>query len=218
VAHVLMIKKAGKWTGGTVPLGYEARDKKLVVNKAEAETVRTIFRLYLELKSFGKLVAELDRRGIVTKRRNTKVAKYNGGIPFTYGPLAYLLKNRAYIGEVHHGGKWFEGEQKAILDRQIFEQVQALLKANANGSRVKHFQSGALLQGKLYDDKGNLRGPSFSSKNGVHYRFYVSSALLRGRKAAAGSVSRVSCGRDRERCPYRPSPASRARWFRNQSG
>jgi site-specific DNA recombinase len=184
-------RRKGKWTGGTVPLGYEARDKKLVVNKTEAETVRTIFRLYLELKSFGKLVAQLDRRGIVTKRRDTKVAKYNGGIPFTYGPLAYLLKNRVYIGEVHHGGKWFEGEQRAILDRPTFERVHVLLKTNANGSRVKHFESGALLRGKLYDDKGNLMGPSYSSKNGVRYRFYVSSALLRGRKAAAGSVSRV---------------------------
>jgi site-specific DNA recombinase len=184
-------RRKGKWTGGTVPLGYDARDKKLVVNKAEAETVRTIFRLYIELKSFGRLVAELDRRGIVTKRRETKVPKYNGGIPFTYGPLAYLLKNRVYIGEIHHGGKWFEGEQRAILDRQIFEQVQALLKTNANGSKIKHFQSGATLQGKLYDDRGNLMGPSFSSKNGVRYRFYVSSARLRGRKAAAGSVSRV---------------------------
>jgi site-specific DNA recombinase len=185
-------RRKGKWTGGTVPLGYDARNKKLVVNKTEAKTVRTIFRLYIELKSFGKLVAELDRRGIVTKCRDTKVAKYNGGIPFTYGPLAYLLKNRVYVGEVHHGGKWFEGEQKSILDRQTFEQVQALLKTNANGNRVKHFQSGALLQGKLYDDKGNLMGPSFSSKNGVRYRFYVSSALLRGRKAAAGSVSRIA--------------------------
>jgi site-specific DNA recombinase len=184
-------RRKGKWTGGTVPLGYDARDKKLVINKAEAETVRIIFRLYLELQSFGKLVAELDRRRIVTKRRDTKVAKYNGAIPFTYGPLAYLLKNRVYIGEIHHGGKWFEGEQKAILDRQTFERVQVRLKTNANGSKVKHFESGALLRGKLYDDKGNLMGPSFSSKNGVRYRFYVSSALLRGRKAAAGSVSRI---------------------------
>jgi site-specific DNA recombinase len=185
-------RRKGKWTGGTVPLGYDARDKKLVVNKTEAETVRAIFRLYIELKSFGRLVVELDRRGIVTKRRDTKVPKYNGGIPFTYGPLAYLLKNRVYIGEVHHGGKWFKGEQRAIVDWQTFEQAQMLLKTNANGSRVKFFQSGALLQGKLYDDKGNLMGPSFSSKNGVRYRFYVSSALLRGRKAAAGSVGRVA--------------------------
>src|SRR5437016_3272154 len=76
-------RRKGKWTGGTVPLGYDSREKKLIINITEAETVRTIFRFYLELKSFGKLVEDLDRRGIVTKRRKTKVAKYNGAIPFT---------------------------------------------------------------------------------------------------------------------------------------
>src|SRR5258706_3206720 len=185
-------RRKGKWTGGTVPLGYDAREKKLVVNKTEAETVQAIFRLYLELKSFSKLVAELDRRGIVTKQRNTKVAKYNGGIPFTSGPLAYFLKNRVYLGEVHHGGKWFKGEHEAIMDRATFERVQGLLKSNSQDRKVKRSDSGALLQGKLFDDKGNRMSPSFSSKNGVRYRFYVSSALLRGRKAAAGSVRRVS--------------------------
>jgi site-specific DNA recombinase len=184
-------RKKGKWTGGTVPLGYDAKDKKLVINKAEAETVRTIFRLYLELKSFGKLVAELDRRKIVTKRRDTKVAKYNGGIPFTYGPLAYFLKNRIYVGEMHHDGKWFKGEHQAILDRPIFERVQNLLKSNRVTRRIKHSESGALLRGKLFDDKGNAMSPSFSSKNGVRYRFYVSTAL-RGRTDRAGSVTRVS--------------------------
>jgi site-specific DNA recombinase len=185
-------RRKGKWTGGTVPLGYEARDKKLVLNKTEAETVRLIFRRYLELGSFSKLVADLDRKGIVTKRRNTKVAKYNGGILFTYGPLAYFLKNRVYVGEVHHGGKWFKGEHEAIIDRQTFESVQALLKSNATGRKPKRSESGALLQGKLFDDKGNRMSPSFSMKKGVRYRFYVSSALLRGRKDKAGSVTRVS--------------------------
>jgi site-specific DNA recombinase len=185
-------RRKGKWTGGTVPLGYEARDKKLIVNKAEAEVVRTIFRRYLDLQSFSKLVADLDRRGIVTKRRNTKVAKYNGAIPFTYGPLAYFLKNRIYVGEMHHGGKWFKGEHVAIVDRPTFEKVQQLLAAKAQGRKVKRSESGALLAGKLYDDKGNRMSPSFSSKNGVRYRFYVSSALLRGRKEAAGSVSRIA--------------------------
>ena len=174
-----------------MPLGYDTKDKKLVINKSEAETVRTIFRLYLELGSFSKLVAELDRRKIVTKRRNTKVAKYQGGIPFTYGPLAYFLKNRIYIGETHHGGKWFKGEHEAILDRSTFDRVQELLKSNTVKRRVKFSESGALLQGKLFDDKGNRMGPSFSSKNGVRYRFYVSTAL-RGRKHKAGSVTRIS--------------------------
>lgn len=184
-------RRKGKWTGGTVPLGYDARNKKLVVNKPEAETVRTIFRLYLELKSFGRLVAELDRRGMVTKRRNTKVAKYNGGIPFTYGPLAYFLKNRIYIGETHYAGKWFKGEHEAILDRPTFERVQELLKSNTIKRRTKSSESGALLAGKLFDDKGNRMSPSFSSKNGVRYRFYVSTAL-RGRKDKAGSIARIS--------------------------
>jgi site-specific DNA recombinase len=185
-------RRKGKWTGGTVPLGYDAKDKKLVINKQEAETVRTIFRRYLELQSFGKLVADLDQRGIVTKRRNTKVAKYNGAIPFTYGPLAYFLKNRIYLGEMHHGGKWFKGEHQAIVDRATFDRVQQLIASNSVGRKAKRFESGALLTGKLYDDKGNLMSPTHSSKNGVRYRFYVSSALLRGRKAAAGSVNRIA--------------------------
>src|SRR6478672_11575590 len=184
-------RRKGKWTGGTVPLGYDSKDKKLVINKAEAETVRTIFGLYLELGSFSKLVAELDRRKIITKRRNTKVAKYRGGIPFTYGPLAYFLKNRIYIGETHHGGKLFKGEHEAILNRPSFDRVQELLKSNTVKRRVKFSESGAILQGKLFDDKGNRMGPSFSSKNGVRYRFYVSTAL-RGRKQLAGSVTRIS--------------------------
>jgi site-specific DNA recombinase len=133
----------------------------------------------------------LDRRKIVTKRRDTKVAKYNGGIPFTYGPLAYFLKNRIYVGEMHHDGKWFKGEHQAILDRPIFERVQNLLKSNRVTRRIKHSESGALLRGKLFDDKGNAMSPSFSSKNGVRYRFYVSTAL-RGRTDRAGSVTRVS--------------------------
>jgi DNA invertase Pin-like site-specific DNA recombinase len=184
-------RRKGKWTGGTVPLGYEAKDKKLVISRSEAEVVRTIYRLYLELGSFSKLVGELDRRKIVTKHRNTKVPKYRGGIPFTYGPLAYFLKNRIYIGETHYGGKWFKGEHEAILDRPTFDRVQELLKSNTVKRKVKFSESGALLRGKLFDDKGNRMGPSFSSKNGVRYRFYISTAL-RGRKHNAGSITRIS--------------------------
>src|ERR1700726_2145871 len=184
-------RRKGKWTGGTVPLGYDAKDKKLVINKAEAETVRNIFKRYLELQSFGKLVADLDAKGIVTKRRDTKVKKFNGGIPFTYGPLAYFLKNRIYVGETAYKEKWFPGEHAAIVDRKIFDQVQQLLASQPAGRKARRTASEALLMGKLYDDRGNRMSPSFSAKNGVHYRFYVSSALLRGRKAAAGSVGRV---------------------------
>ncbi len=190
-------RRKGKWTGGTVPLGYEAREKKLVINHTEAETVRTIFRRYVDLKSFSRLVADLDKQGIVTKRRNTKVKKFNGGIPFTYGPLAHFLKNRIYIGETGHGGKWYPGEHKAIIDHKTFDKVQELLASGTNKRKIKRSESGALLMGKLFDDRGNAMSPSFSSKNGARYRFYVSSAILRGRKRDAGSIARVFSNRHR---------------------
>jgi len=154
--------------------------------------VRYVFQRYLELQSFGKLVEDLDRRGILTKRRDTKVRKYNGGIPFTYGPLAYFLKNRIYVGETGHKDKWFQGEHAAIVDRKTFDQVQQVLASKSAGRRTLRSASEALLTGKLYDDRGNIMSPSFSTKNGIRYRFYVSSALLRGRKTEAGSVGRVA--------------------------
>jgi site-specific DNA recombinase len=184
-------RRKGKWTGGTVPLGYDAKDKKLVINKAEAETVRYIFQRYLDVKSFGKLVADLDAKGIVTKRRDTKVKKFNGEIPFTYGPLAYFLKNRLYIGETGHKDKWFPGEHAAIVDRKTFDEVQQLLSSKSKGRKARRTASEALLMGRLYDDRGNRMSPSFSAKNGVRYRCYVSSALLRGQKGQVGSVGRV---------------------------
>jgi DNA invertase Pin-like site-specific DNA recombinase len=185
-------RRKGKWTGGTVPLGYDTKDKKLVINKAEADTVRYIFKRYLELQSFAKLVEDLDRKGIVTKRRDTKVAKYQGGIPFTYGPLAHFLKNRLYIGETGHKEKWFPGEHAAIVDRKTFDQVQQLLESKTARRKASRSASEALLLGKLYDDRGNRMSPSYSTKNGIRYRFYVSSALLRGRKDAAGSTARIA--------------------------
>jgi site-specific DNA recombinase len=174
-----------------VPLGYESRDKKLIVNAAEAGTVRLIFARYLAVKSFQKLVEELNNEGIVTKARGV-AGKTVGGISFTYGPLAYLLKNRTYLGETGHDGHWFHGEHKPIIEREVFEQVQCLLKANSEGRTGKRHEGDALLTGFLYDDRGNRMSPSFTTKGGARYRFYVSSALLRGRKAQAGSVTRVS--------------------------
>lgn len=185
-------RRKGKWTGGTVPLGYEAQNKKLVINPKEAETVRTIFKQYLALKSFSLLVQDLDRRGIVTKRRDTKVPKYRGGIPFTYGPLAHVLKNRTYLGEVHHGGKWYPAEHKPILEQKTYDQVQALLAENRVATQTKRSIGGALLVGKLRDDRGNRMSPSFTVKNGIRYRFYISRALMHGRKNQAGSVARIS--------------------------
>ncbi|MGB7258146.1 MAG: recombinase family protein [Pseudolabrys sp.] len=184
-------RKKGRWTGGSVPLGYDSKDKKLVVNPAEAKIVQMIFARYLTLKSFQRLIDELNAKGIVSKKRPI-TRRTTGGVPFTYGPLAYLLKNRTYLGETGHGGSWFAGEHEPIVDRSTYDKVQEMLKTNSTGRTGRRQQTGALLTGLIYDDHGNRMSPSFTVKRGVRYPFYVSSALLRGRKSNAGSVTRIT--------------------------
>ena len=184
-------RKKGKWTGGSVPLGYDSKDKRLVVNPAEAKTVRMIFERYIALKSLQKVLDELNAKGVVTKRR-TNSDRQPGGVPFTYGSLAYLVKNRTYLGETGYGGSWFAGEHEAIVDRETFENVQALMKDNTIVRIGRRHRTGALLSGLIFDDRGNRMSSSFTVKKGVRYPFYVSSALLRGKKAQIGSVTRVS--------------------------
>jgi site-specific DNA recombinase len=116
----------------------------------------------------------------------------DGGLQFTYGPLAHLLNNRIYLGEIGHKGEWFPGEHEPIVDRKTFDQVQNLLRSNSIQRRWRRSASGALLTGLLFDDRGNRMSPSFSTKRGVRYFFYVSAALLRGGSHKAGSLPRVS--------------------------
>jgi DNA invertase Pin-like site-specific DNA recombinase len=184
-------KRKGLWVGGMAPLGYDTNDRKITVNEAEAERVRTIFRSYLKLGSLNLLMADLRQRGIVTKVRTLKTGETVGGIPFTRGSLAHLLRNRFYIGEVAFKGEVLKGEQPAIVDEALFEAVQAKLNDQVNNHKVKWTKSEALLIGRIFDDRGNRMSPSHARKSHVKYRYYLSSALLQGTAARAGSVRRV---------------------------
>src|SRR4029079_6182778 len=129
-------KRKGLWVGGMAPLGYDTRERKITVNKAGAETGRTIFRSYLKLGSLNLLMADLRKRSIVTKKRLLKSGKTAGGIAFTRGPLAHLLRNRFYIGEVVFKGETLPGQQPPIIDRKLFDAVQDTL----DGLRRSHKQ------------------------------------------------------------------------------
>jgi DNA invertase Pin-like site-specific DNA recombinase len=184
-------KRKGLWVGGMAPLGYDTKDRKISANRAEAERVRTIFRSYHRLGSLGLLMAELRAKGIVTKVRTLKTGETVGGIPFTRGPLAHLLRNRFYIGEVSFKGEVLAGEQPAIIDRDLFEAVQVKLSAQVTSHKASRAKSEALLLGRIYDDRGHRMSPSHVRKRGIKYRYYISSALLQGRPKQAGAVSRV---------------------------
>jgi DNA invertase Pin-like site-specific DNA recombinase len=184
-------KRKGLWVGGMTPLGYDTKDRRITVNEAEAERVRTVFRSYLRLGSLGLLMADLRKQGIVTKVRTLKSGVTVGGIPFTRGPLAHLLRNRFYVGEVTFKGEVLAGEQPAIVERDLFEAVQAKLSEQANNHKATRMKSEALLAGRLFDDRGNRMTPSHVRKRGIKYRYYLSSALLQGQPELAGAVSRV---------------------------
>jgi site-specific DNA recombinase len=184
-------KRKGLWVGGMAPLGYDTKDRKVTVNEAEAECVRTIFQSYLMLGSLNLLMADLHARGLVTKVRTLKTGQTVGGIPFTRGPLAYLLRNRFYVGEVVFKGEILGGEQPAIIDRELFDAVQAKLNEQINNHNISRTKSEALLLGRIYDDRGHRMTPSHARKAGIKYRYYISSALLLGRAKQAGTVSRI---------------------------
>ena len=184
-------KRKGLWVGGMAPLGYDTKYRRITVNEAEAERVRTIFHCYLKLGSLGPLMAELRKQGIVSKIRKLRTGKTVGGIPFTRGPLAYLLRNRFYIGDVSFKGEVLKGEQAAILDRKLFESVQAKLSEQASNHTVSRVRSPALLAGRIFDDRGNRMSPSHARKGNTKYRYYLSSALLTGMAERAGSINRV---------------------------
>jgi hypothetical protein len=185
-------KRKGLWVGGPVPLGYASVNKKLVILPDEVETVRLIFRRYLELGSVRTLAGDLDRQGITTKRRTLSTGRVVGGGRFGLGGLNHLLRNRFYIGEIAYRGEIHIGDHEPILDRNLFEAVQAKLSSHAVARRLKTTSQSALLTGRLFDELGNRMTPSHTVKKGVRYRYYVCSAQLQRKSAETGSTPRVS--------------------------
>ena len=111
--------------------------------------------------------------------------------PPTQKDDGHLLRNRFYIGEVAFKGEVLKGEQPAILDRTLFDAVQAKLNDQVNSHKTKRTKSEALLTGRIFDDRGNRMSPSHARKGGIKYRYYLSSALLHGAAERAGSIRRV---------------------------
>jgi site-specific DNA recombinase len=180
-------KRRGMWMGGTIPLGYDLKDRKLIVNSKEADRVREIFRLYLELGCVAKLKTQLDHNNITSKVRISIAGNKSGGASYSRGSLYDILQNRIYLGEITHRNKSFAGEHQAIVARELWDKVQARLAANnqarRNGSSAK---CPSLLSALIYDEQGNRFTPSHAVKNGKRYRYYVSQAAIHHRPAAKG--------------------------------
>jgi site-specific DNA recombinase len=153
--------------GGNVPLGYDCIDRRLVINKEGAETVRKIFHQYLECGSVGKLKQLLDHGGICSKGRKNSDGTACGGRPFSRGALHHLLRNRIYIGETVHKTCSYRGQHEAIIGNKLWEQVAERLKQNDQARRSGGSSSTpSLLTGKLFDTNDVRFTPTHAVNNG----------------------------------------------------
>jgi DNA invertase Pin-like site-specific DNA recombinase len=193
-------KKKGMWMGGLPALGYDVQNRKLIVNDQEAFTVLHSFRRYVQLRSVRALQAELDGAGIRSKRRMLADGTEYGGQKLSRGALYLMLQNRIYRGEITHKGNAYPGEHPAIVEKALWDEVQAVLAENwldrATGSAAKH---PSLLVGLAFDENGERLTPSHAVKKGTRYRYYVSTSLItgaakdrsKGRRIPAANLERL---------------------------
>ena len=182
-------KRKGIWMGGCPPIGYDVCDRRLIINQADAETVRQIYQRYLKTGSVPKLKKALDRDGIVSKIRVSRKGNRAGGQSFSRGALYELLSNPIYIGEIRHKQERHPGQHDALLDRNLWEKVQKRLRDRTDrptGPRTK--ASPSPLAGKVFDETGEPLYVQAAVKDRRRYRYYVSRALVRGSKIGRAHV------------------------------
>jgi site-specific DNA recombinase len=174
-------RKKGMWMGGFVPLGYDVRDRKLVVNAREAATVRMIFERFIKIGSATALMLALRAEGITGER----------GKLIDKGYLYKVLNNRVYVGEAVHKGTAYVGEHQAIIDRTLWDRVHAILRESPR-KRAAHSraQTPSVLKGLIFGPTGRAMTPAHTRKGGKLYRYYVSIDVLK-RDAGACTVRRV---------------------------
>jgi site-specific DNA recombinase len=174
-------RKKGMWMGGFVPLGYDVKDRKLVVNEGEAATVRMIFERFIRMGSATALVRSLRAEGIIGKR----------GKLVDKGYLYKLLNNRVYVGEAVHKGTSYPGEHKAIISQKLWDKVHNILCESPRRRAARtRAQTPALLKGLIFGPTGCAMSPTHTRKGGRLYRYYVSQSVLK-RGPGACSVGRV---------------------------
>ena len=174
-------KRKGMWMGGLVPLGYDVRDRQLVINASEAETVRQISQRYCELGNVRLLKEEIDRIGVRSKLRIARNGGKSGGHSFSRGALYTLLGNPIYVGEVRHKGTRHPGQHQPIVERAVWDKTDELLHDHAARARGKTSKSmSSPLVGKLFDESGEGLTPSNAVKGKRRYRYYVSRSLIAG--------------------------------------
>ncbi len=180
-------KAKGMWMGGVVPFGYDKpadNSRTLVVNDTEATVIRRIFARYLDLGSVHALEQELREGGVLSKVHVSRSGRITSGQPFSRGALFHLLRNRLYLGEIRHRDVHHPGLHSAIIDRNLFDAVQAKIDGNVRQRGVaRDAVARSALTGRIFDLDGQPMSPTFAyGRGGKLYRYYVSAPLQQGQR------------------------------------
>jgi DNA invertase Pin-like site-specific DNA recombinase len=174
-------KRKGLWMGGCAPLGYDIREQRLIVNPAEAATVKHIFERFLALGSVRRLQEELARSDLRSKVRLNRDGSNAGGCCFSRGAIYKLLGNSTYVGEVPHRNLSHPGQHEAIIERQLWEQVRQRLREHTRRTATaKSSLPAPALAGKLFGENDQRLVPTYTIKRGSRYRHYVSRVGING--------------------------------------
>lgn len=180
-------KAKGMWMGGVPPLGYDVKDRKLVINEPEAALARDIFTRYAEHGSAAQLVRELQIEGHTTKSWVTQGGRHRAGKVIDQQYLFSMLRNRLYLGEISNHGQSYPGQHQAIIDRELWDAAHIIIEKRKKGPRVRNTENPALLAGLLYAPDGQRLLPTHTTKkDGRRYRYYV--PYLEKRQGAGAST------------------------------
>lgn len=171
--------RKGIWMGGHPALGYDAPNKRLVVNPQEANVVRHIFKRFTELESMSALRRDLEQSGIVSKIHISKDGVRTGGNQFSWHPLHSILTNPLYRGMIRRNGNLYPGRHEPIIDDAQFERVQLLVKEVGDREKQKRdLAYPSLLRGILFGRSGERLSPSHTLKKSRKYNYYITSAFI----------------------------------------
>lgn len=189
-------RRKGMWMGGAVPLGYDVKDRRLVINEAEAEQVRDIFDSYLRLGSCTTLARYLREKGSMNKRRAGKDGQLREARVINKGDIYRFLYNRVYIGEVTYKGQVYPGEHPPIINRETWDKVRAQMADNLQhpgGKRHGLQVPPGMLKGLVFTSEGHALTPSYSKKGNKLYRYYTSVGAIKNGFGTV-SVSNIAAG------------------------
>lgn len=169
-------KAKGMWVGGVPSIGYNLKDKQLVPNEKESQTVLLIFKKYLELNNISGVADWMNQHGYRSKQWKTSKGENRGGKLFSHSSILRILSNPLYIGKMPHfaANKVYPGKQPAIISQEIFEEVQKRVGNFKNGLREyrTYIRHKTLIADKLFDDKGQAYKLTSTTKNGKKFQYY----------------------------------------------